>query len=142
MNTAILSAVSALAGSTIGAVASIATTWLTQYFQGRVQRASQDNARREHLFSDFINQASKLYVDALTHDLIDPSTLVPLYALKSQIYLFAAEETAKRAEEVLRHITETYYKPNRNFRTPQSGEEGEYDLLHDFTLACRAELVD
>lgn len=37
MNPAYLSAFSALAGSAIGAVTSLATTWLTQYAQTRAQ---------------------------------------------------------------------------------------------------------
>ncbi len=67
MNAAYLSALSALAGSAIGALASLATTWLTQSYQDRTQRAAQEASRRERLFGEFIDQASKLFGEALIH---------------------------------------------------------------------------
>ena len=82
MNPAVLSALSALAGSAIGALASLVTAWITQQHQDRFQRRSQEYSRREHLFGEFIVQASKLYADSLTHNKVDPSTLVPLYAVR------------------------------------------------------------
>ena len=45
VNVAYLSAFSALAGSAIGGVASIATTWLTQHSQDRFQRHAQSVGR-------------------------------------------------------------------------------------------------
>ena len=142
MNPALLSAVSALAGSMIGAIASIATGWLTQYYQVRAQRKSQDIARREHLFSEFISLASKLFADSLTHNLSDPSTLVPLYAVKAQIYICARKkETIDRAEEALKVIVDTYYEPNKDFRSRESVESMPTDFLQAFTIACRQELT-
>jgi hypothetical protein len=143
MDTAILSAVSALAGSSIGAIASIGTTWLSQHYQSRAQRHSDESSRRGHLFTEFISLASKLYVDALTHNLTDGSVLVPLYALKGQIYVFAAtQETVDRAEEVIQRIISTYYEPNIDFSTRrvansgQAVKDGQYDILQAFTAAC------
>jgi hypothetical protein len=142
MNPAVLSAVSALAGSMIGAIASIATGWLTQYYQDRAQRKSQDIARREHLFSEFISLASKLFADSLIHNLSDPSTLVPLYAVKAQIYICARKkETIDHAEEALKFIVDTYYEPNKDFRSRESVESMPTDFLQAFTIACRQELT-
>ncbi len=142
MNPAVLSAVSALAGSMIGAVASIAAGWLTQYYQDRAQRKSQDIARREHLFSEFISLASKLFADSLTHNLADPSTLVPLYAVKAQIYICARKkETIDHAEGALKFIVDTYYEPNKDFRSRESVESTPTDFLQAFTIACRQELT-
>ncbi|MBV8457500.1 MAG: hypothetical protein JO122_12890 [Acetobacteraceae bacterium] len=138
MNPATLSALSALLGSAVGALASLATTWLTQHYQDRIQRRAQEMARRERLFGDFIVQAAKLYADALTHDhLSDPSVLVPVYALKAQLGLFASKATTDRADEVLQLIIDTYYRPTSNFH---SQDAGNYDILQAFTRACRAEL--
>ena len=72
MDSAYLSALSALAGSATGAFSSFATSWLTQYSQERTQRAAQAMARREHLYGEFIEEASKLYTDAISHELDDP----------------------------------------------------------------------
>ena len=64
MDPATISAVSALAGSGIGALASVTTTWLTQHFQSRSQRLSQEGSRRERLFGDFVDQASQTMLTA------------------------------------------------------------------------------
>jgi hypothetical protein len=142
MNPAILSAVSALMGSMIGAIASIATTWLTQFFQDRTQRRAQEIGRREHLFTEFISLASKLFADALIHNLSDPSTLVPLYAIKAQIYIHArTKDTIDKAEEALKFIVDTYYEPNKDFRRREAVESMPPDFLQAFTIACRQELI-
>src|SRR5882724_12489570 len=125
MNNAYLSAVAALAGSAIGALASFATTWLTQHAQQRAQRFGQAMARREHLYGDFIEEASKLFTDALTHELDDPSKFVHLYALVGKLRLFANANVISRAEEVMRLIVETYNLPIRDFRNTE--ERGEHD---------------
>jgi|SRR5215469_5726901 len=140
MNTAVLSALSALFGSSIGALASISTTWLAQHYQTREQRASKDSKRREKLFSQFIDVASKLYADALVHELTDISAVMPLYALKSQIKLFASNETSAKAEEVFLKIIEIYYEPNLDFHKHPDVKSAP-DLLTAFTAACRAELI-
>jgi hypothetical protein len=141
MNAATLSALAALAGSAIGALASLVTTWLTQHYQDRVQRRAQEMARRERLFGDFIVQAAKLFADALTHDyLADPSVLVPLYALKAQLGLFASKATIDRADEVLQLIIDTYYRPNVDQHNRDAVQSGAYDFLQAFTEAARKEL--
>lgn len=142
MDTAILSALSALGGASLGAIASIGTTWLNQHYQDLSQRRAQDTARREHLFRDFIDLASKLYADALTHEFTDVSVIVPLYALKAQIYIFAkSRETVARADEVLTRIIEVYYEPNRDPRQRPDLDPGRHDILEAFTIACRDELT-
>ena len=142
MNSAVLSALSALAGSTIGAISSIATTWLTQIYDSRTRRVSEGIAQREHLFSDFITLASKLYADALTHEAPDPPTLVWLYALKSQMSLFATKATVDWGRtrscdgSSIPITSQTGISATR-----QALEDGGYDLLQDFTSSCRAELA-
>jgi len=64
---------SALAGSAIGGMTSIGTTWLTHHAQSRAQRRADRLARRQRLYGGFIDEASMLFVDALTHDKVDPS---------------------------------------------------------------------
>ncbi len=140
MNPATLSALSALAGSAIGALASLLTTWITQHHQDRVQRISQEYSRRERLFGDFIVQASTLYADALTHTLADLSALVPLYALKAQLGLFVSLDTAKHADDVLRLIVDTYYQPNADLHDREAFESRDFDFLRVFTEAARKEL--
>jgi hypothetical protein len=141
MNPATLSALAALLGSAVGALASLATTWLTQRYQDRMQRRAQEMARRERLFGDFIVQAAKLYADALTHDyLTDPSVVVPLYALKAQLGLFASKVTIDRADEVLQLVIDTYYRPKADYHNRDEIQSDTQDILQAFTRAARAEL--
>ena len=140
MDSATLSALSALGGSAIGALASFGSTWLTQHHQRRIQLQTMESARRERLFGEFIVQASAIYVDALTHDRPDPLKLVSLYAVKAQLGLFASQPTIDRAEEVMQLIAETYYEPNRDFSSREALRIGKGDFLQAFTQASRRDL--
>ena|SRR5215813_10621294 len=57
MDAGYISAMAALAGSAIGAFASIATTWVVQHPQTRATQRAQDRARREALYGEFIREA-------------------------------------------------------------------------------------
>jgi hypothetical protein len=140
MNTAYISALSALGGSGLGAAASIWTTWLMQRFQDRSQRLAQLSAQREHAFSDFIDQASRLYADALTHQLEDPSKLVPLYATIAKLRLFASRDTVACADAAMSQIVEAYYSPNLDFRSKPRRDAETHDILQPFIRACLAEM--
>ena len=76
MDSPYLPAVAALAGSAIGGLTSFASAWLTQRHQDRANRLSRDKARRQKVYRQFIEEASKLYADALVHDDLQISTLV------------------------------------------------------------------
>ncbi len=140
MDPAYLSAFSALAGSAIGAMASFGTTWLTQHHQDRVQRLSQESTRREKLYGEFIDEASKVFADALTHDLDDLSKLVPLYAIKGKLQLFASNKTIAAAEAVMQRIVQTYHRPNEDLKRQTAAEHEEFAVLEQFTKACRDDL--
>jgi hypothetical protein len=84
MDTAYFSAVAALACSTIGGVTSLAASWLTQHVHLRAERLSRNVRRREDLYRSFIEEASRLYVDAQEHDQAEVAKLVKLYALVSR----------------------------------------------------------
>jgi len=140
LDTASLSALSALAGSGIGALASVATTWLTQHTQSREKRLSQEAARRERLFVNFVDQASQTYADGMVLDgLDDPSRLVPLYATINKLRLFAARDTVQSAEQVLDTIVETFETPGTASKIPDAGVAA-HDVLRTFAELSRAEL--
>ena len=140
MDSAYMSAIAALAGSAIGALASFATTWLTQHGQVRAQRFAQAMARREHLYGQFIEEASKLVTDALTHQLDDPSKFVHLYAFAGKLRLFAPADVISKAEKVMRRIVEIYNLPNRDFSRTEDTQEHDLDVLRAFSEACREDL--
>ena len=140
MNDAYTSGMAALAGSAIGALASFATTWLTQHAQERTQRFAQAMALRQQLYGEFIEEASKLFTDALIHQLDNPSKFVRLYALVGKLRLFAAANVVSRAEEIMLRIGETYNLPNRDFGNPEDRHERDVDVLRAFSEACREDL--
>jgi hypothetical protein len=140
MNSAYMSAIAALAGSAVGALASFATTWLTLHSHERAERFAQAMTRREHLYGEFIEEASKLFTDAIIHQLEDPSKSVRLYALVGNLRLCASPEVIVKAEEVMRLILEIYNRPNIDFRNLAARDENETDLLREFSEACREHL--
>ena len=65
MDAAYISAFAALAGSAIGGLTSFATSWTTQHSQARAQRLAAEREARAALFGRFLDEAAKLYSDAL-----------------------------------------------------------------------------
>jgi len=140
MNPAYISAVSVLLGSGIGALASIATTRLSQRHQDEIRRRTQEHARRERIFVEFIDLSSDAFVDALQHTSIEnPSKLVPLYATMGKLRLFASEQIVAAAEKVMEHVIETYYAPKLDFQTRPTVDSSS-DVLREFSEQCRVEL--
>src|SRR5438105_759145 len=141
MNPAYLPALAALAGSAIGGFTSFASAWLTQHRQDRAKRLSQDKARRQKLYRQFIEEASKLYADALAHDQAEVSALVSVYALISRMRVLSSTAVVERAEAVVRMILDTYFAPNKTF--PELRElmnSHTMDPLRAFSEECREEL--
>src|SRR5436190_12518747 len=101
MEPATISALAALAGATVGGVTSFAATWLTQRTQARVQELTHKLSRREELYKAFIQEASKLYGDALVHDTTDVSELVGLYALISEMRVLSSKNTIEKLTQLL-----------------------------------------
>jgi hypothetical protein len=142
MDAAYISALSALSGSAIGALASVATTWLTQHHQDQTQRLNQEASRRERLFGEFIDQASETYADAMVQEsLNDPAKLVPMYATINRLRLFATPRTIEAAEAVLDGIVEIYEAPPSALKVRNS-DGAARDILRAFAESCRAELIN
>jgi hypothetical protein len=141
MDATFLPAVAALAGSTIGGMTSFASAWLTQNRQDRARRLSQEKARRQKLYKQFIDEASKLYADAIVHDHVEVSALVGIYALVSRMRVLSSSAVIEKADEVNRLIIDTYFEPNRTF--PELRDllkTHPIDPLRAFSEECRAEL--
>lgn len=141
MDPAYFSAFAALAGSTIGGLTSLATSWLTQRKQFREQQLSHDLSRREELYRAFIAEASKWYADAYEHDHADVCNLVKLYALVSEMRVVSSPGIVDSADRVVREIIETYIAPNKTFRDlPEILDNDAMNPLLEFSNACRDEL--
>src|SRR5262245_43475000 len=141
MNPAYISALAALAGSVIGGLTSLGSAWLNQRHQDRANRISGDKARRQKLYRHFIDEASKLYADALVHDKAEVSALVSVYALISRMRVVSSSAVIEKAEAVLHLIMETYFTPNKTFSELRDLMNGHaVNPLRAFSEACRAEL--
>ena len=141
MDAAYFSAFAALAGSVIGGLTSLGTSWLTQRSQLGAQRFSRNLERRETLYRDFINEASRLYTDAFEHDQTELSNLVKLLALISQMRVVSSPGIVEGADKVARLIMETYLAPNKEFGDLENALESHMvDPLRRFSEACREEL--
>ena len=141
MDTAYFSAFAALAGSAIGGLTSLAASWLSQHTQFKAQQLAQDLTRREDLYKNFIEEASKSYADAYEHDNPQVSSLVNLYALVSRMRVLSSPKIVESADKVMRVIIETYLAPNKTFRDVKEILDNDtMDPLRDFSNACREEL--
>jgi hypothetical protein len=141
MESAYFSAFAALAGSTIGGLTSLTASWLTQHEQFRAQQRASDLNRREQLYENFIDEASKLYVDAYEHNEAETSKLVNLYALVSKMRVLSSPRIVENADGVVRVIIETYLAPNKTFRdVVEILDNDALNPLQAFSNACREEL--
>jgi len=112
MDAAYISAIAALAGTAIGGLTSFATSWMTQHAQARAQRLAAEKESRAALFGMFLDEAAKLYSDALQNRRDDITALIGNYALN---------------------------KPNTPYVFATSGRGGRHGLSHHRRCISRAE---
>ena len=140
MNSSIISALAALAGAITGGLTSVLASWLSQHAQARAQWRAQDKLRRQELYRDFIEAASKCYIDALQRDKADIPALVELYVRVGRMRILTSPRVVESAEFVVRTIVNTYLEPNQTFlELREMANSGSIDLLRDFSETCRAE---
>jgi hypothetical protein len=134
-------ALAALAGSVIGGLTSVATTWLSQHSEFRRNRLIRDREARETISAKFIDEASALYAEAFTHDMPAPAELAKLYALISRMRLLTSRIVVEKADEVMRRIVDAYLAPNKTFSdVPELFRSGALNPLKEFSEVCRDEL--
>jgi len=143
MDTAWISAFSAVMGSLVGAFTSFVTTYANQRSQYKRDFLSKRFAQRETLYSDFINEAARLAVESLDRQMEKASGLVTIYALQNRIRLTASDEVVRAADKTIKNIVESYKRPNM---TAEEIRQGAYldieDPVKEFCEACRKELND
>lgn len=132
-------ALASFSGSASGTLASIVTGWVTQRRKDRVRDSMRATSQREELYRNFIEEASRLYADALVNDTSEISKMVGLYAFMARMRILSSDAVIEAAEKAGRAILETYLSPNRTFvDLPELIDE--MDPLRDFSEACRREL--
>jgi hypothetical protein len=138
---AYLSAVAALVGTFVGGITSIATSWLGQQRQTKEQRRARQKAEMQALYKLFIQDASKLYMDALEHNTTEVPNLVDIYATLNRMRVLSSPKVVAEADNALRMIVDTYAKENTTFSgIKQLIDHGFPDPLRAFSEACHEEL--
>jgi hypothetical protein len=138
---AYLSAVAALVGTFVGGITSIATSWLGQQRQTKEQRRAREKDELQALYKQFIEDASKLYGDALEHNTTEIPKLVDIYATLNRMRVLSSPKVIAAADNALRIIVATYAKENATFSgIRQSIIHGFPDPLRAFSEACHEEL--
>jgi hypothetical protein len=136
-----ITALAALAGSVVGGLTALGTSWLIQQAQARARENAEDRTAREALYSDFIAEASRLCGDAWLNDKPEMSNLIGLYAMVSRMRVRSSSRVIENADKVARTIVETYFAPNRTLRELHDMLNSEsMDPLRGFSEACREEL--
>jgi hypothetical protein len=143
MNSTIIPAIAAACGSLVGAAATIVTTWITQRTQ-RVHAEREAKLRdRQALYGEFITEASRLTIEALSHSLEQPDTFVKLYGILGRIRLVTADSILAAAEACTRQLVDLYAKPNLTVdQIRVAFERDRLDPIRDFSVACREELLE
>ncbi len=135
-----ITALAAISGSIVGGLASFATTFFTQRNQAHRDVLSRDVAHREELYSQFIKEATNLFVDSLDKTLSNPGSLIGLYSLIGRMRLTAGDRVLSAAETVADIIVVSYSRPPTTFEDVYKlAREHQVDPLKAFTEACREE---
>jgi hypothetical protein len=141
MDASIISGVAALVGAGIGGLTTWLAAWTAQRAQARAQWVVHEVARRQDLYKEFIEDASKCYVHALQHDEADIPALVGLYAKLGRMRVLSSPEVMESAERIERKIVDTYLAPVKTFlELREMINSGSVNLLGEFSEACRVEL--
>jgi hypothetical protein len=146
MDTAYISAIAALSGSIIGGLTSLGASWVSHNAQARTQLLLESKSRRQELYKAFIEEASKLYGDALvtdTADNADVSKFVGLYAMLGRMRILSSPAVIANAENIIEVIATEYFEPNRTLRDMfgKSHEmDHEMDVMRHFSEACREDI--
>ena len=74
--------------------------------------AREDKTARK-LYQQFIEEASKLYVDSLMHDQVPIPSLVSPYAAMNKMKVVSTPRVAEGADKIIRMIIDAYFLPNK-----------------------------
>jgi len=145
MDGGITSALAAIAGTFVGGLTSLTSTWIGE--RGRLRRdlLQREITKRETAYSDFIDRASKLYVASATHHIDDDESemegIDSLYAIASRIRLFASDQVMLEAHKVMDQIALQYGAENVTDEQLRINlVKTRDDPLIGFSSACRREL--
>ncbi len=142
VDTSIIVALAALAGSVVGGCASVLATFFGQRLQARWSRLAAELDEQEELYRRFVEEAVPLFIDALQQTAVDPAKIMPLFSILGCIRLTSSDEVLRTAEDMGKRLLEAYAKPPEDpvkvleqfFKNKDT-----LDPLLDFTVVCRRE---
>jgi hypothetical protein len=145
MESTLITAMAGVFGSLVGASASIGTTWLTKRTEILRTTAERKLRERESLYNQFLTEASRVAVHALTHSFDGPDQIVALYGILSRIRLVASSAVVREGEMCCVRILAMYGKPSMTADeirgvVATANDLAELDPLKAFSNACREEL--
>jgi hypothetical protein len=140
MDPAYISALAALAGATIGGLTSFGTSWLTQRTQLRHAHREAERAELKTLYQDFITEASRLFVQALTTKSDD---IDDISGLEGRMRLVSDQPVIDAAMQAEKTTIETYLGPDRTIRElmDYASNRIETSFLVEFSAASRKDLA-
>ncbi len=139
MDANIATAVAAIMGSLVGGLASFGSTWFTHRSQSRREHISRQLTRREALYSEFTDEAARLFSEALVNGMEKPACMARIWGLVSRIRLSSSDSVLAAAENILRTITDQFLAEPLTLHEIREVTM-KTDPLKDFGDACRAEL--
>jgi len=145
MDASAISALAALIGTAVGGLTSVAANWMTHRIQIRAQWLQHEKNQRQILYRDFIEEASKCYIDALQHDQAgaDLPSLIGVYAKLGRMRVLSSAPVVRSAEHIVKKIMDTYLEPDKTFvELRDMARSGSIDLLQKFSDACREEFEE
>jgi hypothetical protein len=142
MDASSISALAALSGATIVGLTSGIANWLNHRSQVRAQWLLHEKSRRQILYRDFIEEASRCHIDTLQHHEVSDGApgLVALYAKLSRMRVLSSRPVVQSAEHIVKTIMDTYLEPDKSFgELHDMAKRGFVDMLRQFSEACREE---
>ncbi len=141
---AVLNQASGLLGALIGGGASLGVAVYNQRAEKHLQRVAKEIARRERVYSDFLESASKLVLKAYTRDEIvlggDEQHLIGLI---HRMRLFAPQHVVAGADAVVKAIVEISLEPSielRQLAMEALSKSPDPDPFLQFSVICRCDL--
>jgi hypothetical protein len=145
MEATLITAMAGVFGSLVGGSASLATTWLTKRTEIVRTTAERNLRERESLYNEFLTEASRVAIHALTHSFEGPDQIVALYGILSRIRLVASNAVVREGEVCCVRMLATYGKPSITADELRgmfaaANDLADLDPLKEFSNACRQEL--
>jgi hypothetical protein len=141
MDAALLPTLSALAGTAIGALSSLASAWLSTQSTARAALRAEARAKREEVYGRYMDELARMYASALNNVGVDYERLTSLYALSGRLGLYASQPVVEASDRALRYVVDLALAPAR---TPDEMRgmmnEREANVIAAFANACRQEL--